>query len=249
MHAELISTYQSYHRLGSKLPKSLKASASAPLLISPRQSWKRCPTRLLIVGQETNGWGAPASTKAKEGVSTLEQFCAHPDGVKSMLSAYRSFDFAKNYQHRNSAFWRAFRHLEDRVADARCEAMWTNLYRVDVDGSVMKHCTAEHRRLLAKAQSGLLAAETRLLQPRVVVFFTGPIYDEELIRAFPDASFEQLWSDRPVREAAIVKSKALPTMSIRIYHPTYLQRSQKWFLVKRLASHIREHEQQRAPSA
>jgi hypothetical protein len=236
---QLSSAYQAYHRAAAKLPKSLRSKASAPLLLSLHSKWSKCPTKLLIVGQETNGWGSNAASNGTLALDTLEEFASSSDGVSSMISAYKAFDFARTYRNRNSAFWRAFRYLEGDVADAPCSAMWTNLFKVDVSGSVVKNCKIKHRRLLRAAQSGLLAEEIRFLKPQIVVFFTGPHYDDELLDAFPDAILSPLLPGHDVREAALVHSKFLPVCSIRTYHPTYLQRSRRWGLLEEVATAIR----------
>jgi len=237
--AELSSLYQVYQRASAKLPKSLRRRASAPLLIAPHSKWSRCPTKLLIVGQETNGWGADPVSKGSVRLETLDAFTSSSSGVASMVSAYKAFAFARTYRHRNSAFWRAFRYLEIEAAEAPCSAMWTNLFKVDVSGSVVKNCQIKHRRLLRAAQAGLLAEEIRLLKPQIVIFFTGPNYDDELIDAFPDATLTPLSPGRDIREAALVHSKALPVCSIRTYHPTYLQRSRRWGLLEEVATAMR----------
>ena len=240
MLVQLSSAYEAYHRAAAKLPKSLQSRASAPLLLSPHPKWSKCPTKLLIVGQETNGWGSNATSNGPStALDTLEEFASSSDGVSSMVSAYKAFGFARTYRNRNSAFWRAFRYLEGDVAEAPCSAMWTNLFKVDVSGSVVKNCKIKHRRLLRAAQSGLLAEEIRFLKPQIVVFFTGPHYDDELIDAFPDAILTPLLPSRDAREAALVHSAALPVCSIRTYHPTYLQRSRRWGLLEEVATAIR----------
>ena len=172
-------------------------------------------------------------------LETLDAFASSSNGVASMVSAYKAFDFARTYRHRNSAFWRAFRYLEGEVAESPCSAMWTNLFKVDVSGSVMKNCKVRHRRLLRAAQAGLLAEEIRLLKPQIVIFFTGPHYDDELLDAFPDATLSPLLPHHDAREGALVHSEALPICSIRTYHPTYLQRSRRWALLEEIATAIR----------
>lgn len=239
MLVQLSSAYQAYHLAAAKLPKSLRSRASAPLLISPHRKWSKCPTKLLIVGQETNGWGSNPTSKDALRLETLDAFVSSSNGVATMVSAYKAFDFARTYRHRNSAFWRAFRYLEGDVTESPCSAMWTNLFKVDVSGSVVKNCKIRHRRLLRAAQAGLLAEEIRLLKPQIVIFFTGPHYDDELLDAFPDATLSPLLPGHDAREAALVHSKVLPVCSIRTYHPTYLQRSRRWGLLEEVATAIR----------
>ncbi len=155
-----------------------------------------------------------------------------------MIEAYRRFDFAKHYPHRNSAFWRAFRSIESRGGQNNGSAMWTNLFKVDVEGPVLKNCTMREIKKLRVAQNGLLAEEVRALRPKTIIFFTGRTYDRDLSEAFPDISLELLWPGVPVTEAARVVSQSLPFMAYRAYHPTYLQRSRRWHTIQRLVEQI-----------
>lgn len=62
------------------------------------------------------------------------------------------------------------------------------------------------------------------LQPTVVLFLSGPNYDDELRRIYSDAQFEAINKRRCVRHLARVKADGLPSNSIRTYHPNYLFR-------------------------
>jgi hypothetical protein len=238
---QLRLAYENYFEAVKTLPASLRKRASAPLLLSVRADWKAANSRILIVGQETNGWTSSIETKPRQ-LKTLEHFCKSEYGIDEMLHAYREFAFADSYSHRNSAFWRAFRHLEANVAKSPSAAMWTNLFRVDVGGSVVRSCDEDARDHLRRVQVGLLTTEVVALKPTIVVFFSGPTYDQEIAKAFSDCTFEQVFSDRPEREIALIRSELLPPHSFRIYHPNYLQRSRRWSLIDRLAAHIRQSE-------
>jgi hypothetical protein len=236
--AKLERAYRKYQDATLRLPKSLGQKASAPLLLVPHRKWLRSKVKLLIVGQETLGWNFTSETGSviTPSISTLHEFASAPDGMHSMFETYKSFKFAHSYRHRNSAFWRAFRYLEQNIAAEHCAAMWTNLFKVDVGGSVMRNCTKKERSLLSEAQEGLLKTEIAALSPNVVIFFTGPDYDGELCNAFPDLSLRRLWRGVASREMASAHSESLPPCAFRTYHPSYLQRSRRWHLLKRLAA-------------
>lgn len=220
----LLEAYRRFHA-NSRPSSSLWHRASAPLLLKPQQEWFSSPRRLLIIGQETNGW-----TSTDKMVSSLEHFHKCKDGVEMMQAAYSDFDFASTYSHRNSAFWRAFRLLKGNHS-----VLWTNLFRTDVDGSVVQNCRVNEWKLLLQSQGMLLREEIHALAPTAVLFLTGPRYDAALQEVFSDAALEALWSDVPEREAARVMSALLPRETVRIYHPSFLQRSRRWRLVERLA--------------
>lgn len=65
--------------------------------------------------------------------------------------------------------------------------------------------------------------EIRLTKPDVVLFFTGPNYDDLLLNVFDDIQFRSV-SDKSCRQLAVVSSKYLPEKSLRTYHPGYLWR-------------------------
>ena len=225
----LVEAYERF-RVGLSVPPDLRQRASAPLLVEPTGRWFGSPHRLLIVGQETNGWNSTDGT-----ISSLDHFHGRPDGVESMLAAYSDFSFAATYRHRNSAFWRAFRLLTRSH-----ETLWTNLYRTDVEGPVLLNCNAEDRRHLVRTQGVLLREEIAELDPTVTLFLTGPRYDSTLCEVFTDVEMHPLWLDVPEREVAKLVSASLPKKSVRIYHPTFLQRSRRWHLLDRLSEWLED---------
>jgi hypothetical protein len=234
--AGLVSAYHKFHS-SIDLPKSLMRRASAPLLIQPSDKWFRAKKRLLIVGQETNGWSYQSKSVGLPSIANLSDFALSPHAVPSMLDAYLQFDFAATYRHRNSAFWRAFRQM----ATAADSTLWTNLFKVDyMASSVMLNCSAKERNSILAAQVDLLRAEVKSLKPSIVIFFSGPRYDQALLAAFPDSTLEQAWKTHSAREVAFVSSKYLPIRTIRTFHPSGLQRSRKWNVIPRLASWISE---------
>lgn len=223
----LIAAYERY-KADSDAPAQLRRRASAPLLVKPTKEWFSSTERLLIVGQETNGWSSTDQT-----LSTLYQFHEQADSVNTMLAAYSDFDFAATYRHRNSAFWRAFRILTSGRA-----ALWTNLFRTDVEGPVFQNCCASEIRQLLRSQGSLLRDEIRELAPTIVLFLTGPRYDPALLEVFGDAKLKPFWADVPERETAFVESSGLPSLAVRTYHPSYLQRSRRWSSLIRLSEFL-----------
>lgn len=225
----LVHAYRNFHAAAATTGR-LKRRASAPLLVNPSGAWFRSEKRLLIVGQETNGWGSPDGS-----IRTLHDFHLAADAVDVMLSAYTSFDFAAGYAHRNSAFWRAFRFVAEEHA-----ALWTNLFRADMNGPVVLNCTADEQCHLLQSQSALFRQEVSELAPTTIIFMTGPRYDNALRTIYQGCALVPLWADVSEREVALVREDRLPVRSIRIYHPTYLQRARRWHLLVRLRAWLRD---------
>lgn len=214
------------------LMEPLLGRCSAPLLLSPPAEWFASDLRLLLVGQETLGWGTAEGSRGEVAISRLPEFLAAPDGVDRLMRNYEKFAFGKNYHGNRSPFWRAFRLLQSGTGTV---PVWTNIFGFDVDASsVMGSCSAEEVRAILKAQHGLLRREIEQLAPDVVLFLCGPNYDLALRGEFPEVQFTAV-AGRTERQFARVRASGLPARSYRLYHPNYLNRSrERWAWLQEL---------------
>jgi hypothetical protein len=171
-------------------------------------------------------------------IRNFKDFSATADGVTAMSEMYRWFALARRFPTLNSPFWRGFRHLDASINALADSALWTNLFKIDVNGSVIRNCTASEIRAIQHVQRGLLRHEVEVLKPDVVVFFTGPSYDKSIECAFPEAEFHPLVPEFPESEIAIVNAPGLPINTIRTFHPVYLQRSRRWSILSLIADWV-----------
>ena len=148
-------------------------------------------------------------------------------GVGAMWNLYRWYALGRVHPKLNSPFWRGFRAIDSAINGAPDAALWTNVFKVNVNGSVMKNCKAAEVAALQRAQQGLLAAEIAILNPDVVVFFSGPRYESSLRCEFPDMKISPLLRRAPASAVGVVRAAGLPVRTIRTYHPEYLQRSRQ----------------------
>lgn len=228
-------------RNSARLPKRLAHRASAPLLLYPHSRWESAKVKLLVVGQETLRWRFEPAKLGTEGeaIRTFKEFSAATDGVTSMWDLYRWYSLGRQDSTMNSPFWRGFRTLDAAVNTEPDSAMWTNLFKVNVNGSVMRNCTRAEIDKIQKAQNGLLRHEIDVLSPDVIVFFTGPKYDSALRAEFADVEFAPF--DRgqnsalPLSSLALLRAPGLPAKTVRTYHPEYLQRSRQLSLLSEIA--------------
>jgi hypothetical protein len=70
----------------------------------------------------------------------------------------------------------------------------------------------------------LVSKEIAILDPTVVVFFTGPDYDEFILKAFPGARLTP-HPARPLRAMTRIAGTGLPDNSVRTYHPNHFWRN------------------------
>lgn len=239
MNEQLEMRYRSFHA-SARLPKGLARRASAPLLLYPHERWASSSLKLLVVGQETHRqYELHESAQTGSTIRSFEDFSAAANGVSAMRDLYRWYELGRGYPKLNSPFWRGFRALDAAINPVRDSALWTNLFKVNVSGSVVANCTRIEIAQIQRAQRGLLQDEIAVLKPDVVVFFTGPRYDLAIRAEFDDVEFLPIDSlpgqPIPGGQLALVRGSGLPRKTIRSYHPEYLQRSRQWSLISLIA--------------
>jgi hypothetical protein len=189
--------------------RSRELDVSRPLLLEVPPGYERAATRVMIVGQETFGWGRPEENT----VSLLQE-------------GYRSFDRGRSVSH--TPFWQAASTIWRLLNpdDEQRAFLWTNLVKVD---------QASHRpsQRVEDAISALLLVqrEIEITQPDVVVFFTGPRYDERLCKTFPNVQFVQM-----SKAVARVQHPSLPVRCYRTYHPQYLRLRRQWSVLDQICA-------------
>jgi hypothetical protein len=232
---------------GAFISDELAERLSPPLLLYPTARWKEAAVRVLIVGQETLGWDFSAGSYFEwpyPEISSFKDFLAVDNSVEAMMHGYKVFEFSR-YQPDNyrSPFWRAYRQIrrnfDSEVDGLETAVLWTNLFRMSIDGgSVVNNGTEEEIKSLQLATTGLLKSEIEILKPNVALFFTGPYYNDTLYTEFEGIKLVNFLEHDPSRTAWL-EHQHLPNVSLRTYHPGYLNRG-NWELVDNIERAIVE---------
>jgi hypothetical protein len=160
----------------------------------------------MYVGQEPCGWKrlkGPA-----EVVDLMELHASFmKDPGKLVRTPFWSFGYALDTELNPDGPKRSF--------------IWSNISRIGKAGKAGRVYNDE---LDFWSKHRLLAAEVKLLSPKVVVFVTGPNYDDLLEREFPGIELPRLSLSRPI---AKLSHQELPDLTFRSYHPAYLRRKQR----------------------
>lgn len=247
MQQQLNKLYESIYKFDEQL--GAIPGLSPPLLISIPSSWGKAVVRILIVGQESYGWGICKDTHGIPGGRC--EHCPYPcfkyyvhwlalqNRVDALLHAYDTFAFAENQTSSSrSPFGRAFREIKSEASQLliseTISMLWTNLFKMDVFGTSARE--AGSLDLICRAQSELLRKEIKILKPNAVICFTGPtlLYENELRNQFKNIEYESI-EGTDKREIAKLVHGSLPQPSFRTYHPNYLQQSGRWSCVARVA--------------
>ena len=175
-----------------------------PFLVSTPVGYSTLAMRWMYVGQEPFGWGT-AST---------------PADVEQLMKDHETFNLAKDYSGAGSPFW-TFGHSLDHEINPRGPArsfIWSNIARI---GWAEKPGRVPDEHLAFWSNNRLLATEVRLLTPQLVVFVTGPHYDDLLRAEFPGIDLPSLSLAEPIAQ---ISHPELPVLSFRSYHPAFLRR-------------------------
>lgn len=186
-----------------------------PLFLDIPKTYFDAKFKIMIFGQETNGWG-DGNLNQNTVERLMEQYCKfHQNSVS----------FFQNSNKYNVIFFRAFRKisslLDKKFGNGNSEVIWNNIVKIGKhkgkglpDKEIMEWQEPLYE---------LIRFEVELLKPDVVIFFTGPDYEQYIKKAFGDISYEPI-QDYAQQKLTFIKSTHLPVNSIRTYHPGYLNR-------------------------
>ena len=198
----------------------LHCNVSQPQLLAIPESYLLSGIRLMIVGQESAGWGGQQDPVTEKGRMELRD-------------EYSGFDLALNTRWRGTPFWRAAYEMRDKLnpGGAKNAFLWSNLVPVSERMPSGKYGRPSSAVADSVSALGLIAAEMEVTRPEVVVFFTGRSRDAVLRRAFPSASLIDVAQD-------VVEVKGLPgnPVAYRTEHPHTLRMRKKWPVLDHVAN-------------
>jgi hypothetical protein len=186
-----------------------------PFLIKTNEEYEESNPRVVIVGQETNGW-----------LTSYKAFLDNKTAIEGALSVYEAFDFGKTYK---SPFLQYFHRTRTGIFGTgatdnnRRAVLWLNLFKfchISKDRSMMR---SKHKATVLQLQGNVFQQEVAILKPDVCIFLTCPYYDEFIRGFYPGITFQPMpgFSERQV---ALLAHEQLPPLSFRTYHPGYLNR-------------------------
>ncbi len=187
-------------------------SLSNPFLIDAVDSYWKASIKVLFVGKETCGWGKYIDTVHRE----------PQEAIYYLQNDYLQFRQEKRWAH--TPFWRASNIIYTRFNPYGPEDgyMTSNLIKLDQNNT---RPSPELEEIIC-SNFPLLSYEIKALDPDVVIFFTGPYYDERLKKTFAGAVLDTV-DNLPLDLLARIKHEKLPYHSYRTYHPGYSLRGRK----------------------
>lgn len=187
------------------VPSSSEGGPANPLVIKPPVGYFESGLKVMYFGQESNGWEGPYIQSS---------------GIGHLLGVYDEFVKPGRY---GGHFWNAIWRFQDafKEADPSSSFLYNNLIKIGKEDSKGRPC----KKVLDWQEPwfDVIRQEVRLLKPDVVIFFSGPRYDDIIERVFGSVELSAV-GGYSIRQVACVHSDILPARAFRTYHPGYLWR-------------------------
>ncbi len=183
-----------------------------PLLISPNNDYESADIRVMIFGQETNDWEKIFNPNSNPN-----------DKITELLNVYNQFyNLAGYVSHRRRHFWDGFRLfkkiLGDKYPNKRISYVWNNIIKIGKAGN--PNNPPEFIYNIERNYFSVVEEEIKILKPHIILFLTGPNYDEYIKYKLPNAIIKQLLKF-PIKKMAKVQLSNV-NYAYRTYHPRYL---------------------------
>lgn len=187
---------------------SLLSKPTNPLLIKidNEEDYSSADIRLMIFGQETNGW------------YEME------DSIEGILKGYDEF-FNTGYCYSyGGQFWngvsRFISMISDKYPDKKIRYVWNDI--VKIGKSEGKGLPPDYIYNVERDVFSVIKDEIKIIKPNFLLFFTGPYYDNKIEDNFGKVDFEPIL---PYNVRQLAKTKIAGITAIRTYHPNYLWRN------------------------
>jgi len=224
--SETYRKYWPYLQEALKGINTIELGISYPHLLYVFPEYLQTRYRLLVVGQQTGGWGFDnaeywGSSSWDDSIEKLEDYDFIKKLTEELIKVYiRCFHTEK---YLRGVLLPTARKLFRRLNPFSPEQgfVWSNLIKIDQVG---KRLVDDYTEKLVCNSFPVLLQEIKITNPDVVVFFTGPHYDERLEEIFPGVQIITMEGFGPqanfsAATLAKVIHGELPAKSFRTYHP------------------------------
>jgi hypothetical protein len=203
INEQLEELYKNGKQNLDKIPISNENPTNPLLLYVDEQCFKK--TKVMLFGQETNDWhGAYSSIKAP-----LEE-----------MNKYKTFWIDKRSDYSNvGVLMQTFNNLQKDFDDV-C-FLWNNIIKIGKTGKGTPKDLIEWQ----KNWFDITKKEIELINPQMMIFFTGHYYDKFIKKTFGEFKQIQI-EDFDIKSICQLSFINYPQIvAYRTYHPNYLRRS------------------------
>lgn len=199
---------------------------SSPYLLS--LDVKNLTTDIMFVGQETNEWFF--------GWDNFKEI-----GVKEQAQIYKTYH--DDYKNHNRLYFSFAKYIMNNDA---ITPLFNNMFKFDLgDKSTAKNISKapkEEQEKIITFHQGIFAKELEIIKPKIIIFFTGHVYDKLFIDSIikKDGNYKKLY--KKIDELSVDEWKCCKLdlkqfegfehfegVAFRTYHPMYLNRHKNTF--------------------
>jgi hypothetical protein len=202
-----------------KLPDNEKSTD--PLFIGVTEGYLNADIKLMIFGQETNGWGG-GEFDIDNTEDVIEMLICGDDTPDCM--GYRGF-FSEKYCYKyGGQFWNMVKKfildLQTDNQDKKIDYIWNNVIKMGKRGIGFPNYW--YNDIIKPYFNNLIIKEIDILKPNFIVFFSGPNYDKYINDIFDNPLKKSVagFNEQELCEIKIQNIKR----SFRTYHPQFLYR-------------------------
>lgn len=199
----------------SEVIKEIKATSKerlALLLSAVPQNYKKAQYKIMVIGQELNGG---FGVRSEPRITMLDNL-----KVQSKIPIKRSFSKFGNF---STKFCKSLNKVNKSISSYY---VWAEIRKFSYYKKVGSKSRAPRIPLNAEVQNlidrelNILEDEIKIINPDIVLFLTGPNYDDYIKTQLRGVKFHKLENfDYEKKQFARVEHEVLPKKSFRIYHP------------------------------
>lgn len=195
--------------------EDLESWPTNPLLIQidNEDEFKNADIRVMIFGQETNGWFDGSMTANVD------------SNLPPILNCYNKFYNGGECWSYGGQFWNGFSKfwtmLEAKYPNKKIRYVWNNI--VKIGKSENKGFPPDYIYEVERTHFAVIKDELQIIKPNVVLFLTGPNYDNIISDNFGQLTYSEI----PSFSQRQLSKVSLPGVdyAFRTYHPNYLWRN------------------------
>ena len=183
-----------------------------PLLLRINEiEYDHSDIKVMIIGKETNDWGNNFTGDIQEILEIYDDFF----NSGFALNSYKGH------------FWNGFKRfntlLQAKYKDKKISYLWNNVIKIGASGRGQNH-PQNYIYEVEQTHFNLLEKELEILNPDIVLFLSGPTYDDKITRILPGVKFQSCNTNFTCRQLSRLIFKSHKNI-FRTYHPNYLWRN------------------------
>ncbi|SDM41166.1 Uracil DNA glycosylase superfamily protein [Daejeonella rubra] len=180
--------------------------ATNPFFITIPDDYGSYSNRIMIFGQETNGWCNECGNNSE-----------YSNSLDKSIEIYRKFYLNGGINSYSGPFWNEFKRIRKAIQEHKNTVfLWNNVNKI---GRIGKGNIKEINEIQFRYFQ-LIRDEIELLKPNVIVFLTGSDYDYFIENNF--GKFKQTEISDSIWEISFNDDRLKSIKSFKTYHPNAL---------------------------